>query len=158
MFFPSPFSPPSLLRGTLGGFAIAAESFSGNVSRGVDALGLSDAHSLLPAELPLKPVQSAPGEPAAESGRSSPPSAASDLMSGLGGSAETLGRGIARGIVGLVENPLRGGELAGGWGFARGLASGLSGLVTQPLRGAADAVKETATKLRAPRRASDPDP
>jgi hypothetical protein len=69
--------------------------------------------------------------------------------SGLAEGGGALGRGILRGVTGLVARPLEGALATGVAGFMRGVGSGLVGAVTQPVAGGLDFVSSALEGLDA---------
>jgi len=73
----------------------------------------------------------------------------SGVGSGLAEGGSALGRGILRGVTGLVARPLKGALRTGVGGFVRGVGSGLVGVVTQPVAGGLDFVSSALEGLDA---------
>lgn len=66
------------------------------------------------------------------------------LLQGLGMGAKSLVGGVAKGVTGVVSQPIKGAKKKGIKGFLGGVAKGVGGLVAKPVVGVLDSVSKTA--------------
>jgi len=105
----------SLLRSTLSGVFGAVSKITSSVGKGVAAVTMDDEF----IAKQQRRNQKAPEH----------------IGQGLVGGVKSLGSGIARGVTGIVVDPLKGAKEEGASGFVKGVGKGLIGIVAKPTAG-----------------------
>lgn len=71
-----------------------------------------------------------------------------NVIEGVGLGVASLFKGIGKGVVGIVADPIMGAKKGGGKGFFTGILKGIGGLVTKPVAGALDVAGKTAEGIK----------
>ena len=71
-----------------------------------------------------------------------------NVLEGVGLGLKSTFKGIASGITGVVENPIKGAKKGGFMGFMKGTYKGVSGLIVKPVSGALDLVSKTTEGIK----------
>ena len=114
----------SLLRNTFGGLLGAASKITGSMSKAAAFLSLDDQFA---REQQQRQAAQQP----------------TDAMSGVMGGVQSLGRGVFRGVTGVVMDPIKGAQKAGVEGFFKGVGKGLAGVIAKPTAGLIDMTSQT---------------
>jgi vacuolar protein sorting-associated protein 13A/C len=72
----------------------------------------------------------------------------SNVIEGVGYGLKSAFLGVATGITGVVENPIKGAKKEGVKGFGKGIYKGLTGLIVKPVSGAFDLVSKTSEGIK----------
>lgn len=71
-----------------------------------------------------------------------------NVIEGVGLGVASLFKGIGKGVIGVVAEPIKGGKKSGGKGIFTGILKGIGGLVTKPVAGALDVAAKTAEGIK----------
>ena len=114
----------SLVKATMGGLLGAAGKITGSMGKAAAFLSMDDEFA---REQQIRSVQQ-------------PPTSA---MSGVLGGVQSLGRGVYKGVTGVVMDPLKGAQRGGVEGFFKGMGKGLAGVIAKPTAGLIDLTSQT---------------
>lgn len=72
-----------------------------------------------------------------------------NILEGFGFGLKSTFTGLASGLTGVIENPIKGAQKDGMMGFMSGSYKGVSGLIVKPLSGALDFFSKTSEGIKA---------
>jgi len=113
----------SLIKNTFTGVFGAASKITGSVGKGVAMLSMDDDFIAKNQRKNLEQPE--------------------HLAEGLYKGTKSLGRGLFKGIAGIVMDPIKGAKEDGVGGFFKGVGKGIIGVVTKPASGAIDLASQT---------------
>jgi vacuolar protein sorting-associated protein 13A/C len=71
-----------------------------------------------------------------------------NVLEGVGYGLKSTFTGVASGITGVFENPIKGAQKEGVKGFMKGTYKGMSGLIVKPISGALDFFSKTSEGIK----------